>query len=671
MVLLLVVLLSSLPSFGEGSCNSDWEVLERGVSYCRKVERQTGDLQFSIEERGRIRGNFGSKPMENEYKLFEAGLKLKGALGGSSSACGLNVFANYLYGLKTNIKALESFLEDWSKSAPAVALYALATYLPVAKEALLGIEMISNAVASLRGFTCERAMQMIRQMNYTDSVLIENCIKNKMCTKDGVCSDDDDAYDSLKETNPKKWFNYYNECLSKPNLFDAISPSLKQWFASHLNYRENLYCLFWGDKPYHQVISDLPDSWTSGGLTERAKILAFALLPSFEFSTGLGDEKAKIQVGGLELLNEKQDLRKLLEKMLGEELETDVMELVDKVFSGHAVCSQHGVSSAECSSALEDSAKAIRNFEKKWNVEVGKALDVINLIGEVEAILEKRRAEGDPYAVEVLRDVFVAMRSYYVPVVQKQVFLEVKRALEQKYDQLIATAIAKSKLGSSFGCKPSGDSSGSGSGGSGSGSGGSGEGGGSSGGGGPTDKDAEKVITVLMENRKTMRDMLDSTGEKLGIKNLNEYDFYKRFKDAFYEAVKKIFPVDEEGWIDLGKTQDGSSRFVKLDDNLNLFKRTVSLEANLEGIDLGELERAMGFTTPSPSGGEEEGGGGVIPLNTYRFIALLLTTASSVALLYSSATALLRKDLAQAGIRFLASLLLASLGYVLLKKIPL
>jgi len=183
------------------------------------------------------------------------------------------------------------------------------------------------------------------------------------------------------------------------------------------------------------------------------------------------------------------------------------------------------------------------------------------------------------------------------------------------------------------------------------------------------------MLELLMEQRKTMREILDSTADKLGIKNVNEYELLSRFKDAFYRAVEKRFVVDEDGWISLGRTEDGSYEYAKLDENGNVFWKKVGLEADLN-VDFGKLERALEVGSSPPE--EEEGGGGggggkfssPIPLNTYRFIALLLITASSVALLYSSTTALLRKDLAQAGIRFLASLLIASLGYVLLKTIP-
>ena len=456
--LFVMVLLSTSVSYA--LCSSGWEIIEGGKVVCQRIEEK-GEGYYRIEERFKFTGDFTAKPMKKEYRFFEGSVQARA--GSSSSACGLNVFANYLYGLKENIKALEMFLQDWKNSAPALLLYALATYLPVAKEALMGIEMVSNTVASLRGFTCQRAMQMIRQMNYTDSILVQNCIKNKLCENEGYCSDAD--YDTARATDPEKWFQYYEECLNEPNLFDVVPTKVKNWFEEKLNYRKNLYCLFWGDKSYEEVIADLPDAWSTGGIKERAKILAFALLPSFEFSVGVGDEKAKIEVGALELNpGEPADVRKLIDKMLKQELRSDVSELIDQTFLAYQTCFSSGVTSSSCSSALSTLASAIDNFEKKWNVDIDSILEEIDMLARVEAILNAQREAGDPEAGRALAELLMSIQSSYIKTVQKKVYLEVRRALEQQYDQLIAAALAQKNLGSSAGCKKSSGSGGGGSG---------------------------------------------------------------------------------------------------------------------------------------------------------------------------------------------------------------
>ena len=456
LVLVAISFLSGVGSFAFALCSSGWEVVESGKAVCQKIE-ESGPGYYRREERFTYREDIlKAKPMQREYRLFEG--SFAGRAGAGSSACGLGVFANYLYGLKYNIKAFEQFLNDWTQAAPALILYALATYLPVAKEALLGIEMISNAVASLRGFTCERAMQMIKQMNYTDSILIENCVKNKLCSNDEYCSDSD--YDRARETNPEKWFRYYNECLNSPNLFDVIPTGVKKWFAEKLNYRKNLYCVFWGDRPYSEVIADLPDAWSMGGIKERAKILAFALTPSFEFSTGVGRERAKIQIGALEVVpGNPSDVRQLVDKMMKEDLSKDINDLVGQTLRAYQTCFSAGVTSSACSTAMSNLATAIDNFENKWNVEIDNILEEIDKLAQLQAFLERRIRDGDTLLAKRAAEYIAKRYDFLSKKIQYQVYLEVRRALIQQFNQLIATATAQKNLGSSAGCGSSSSSS--------------------------------------------------------------------------------------------------------------------------------------------------------------------------------------------------------------------
>ncbi|HIQ49199.1 MAG TPA: hypothetical protein EYH58_06190, partial [Aquifex aeolicus] len=124
-----------------------------------------------------------------ETRIFYRGFSpddvtlFKGKIGsgiGSGNACGLQAGLNFFYGLKTSLEGIMEFIEDWKSSATAVALYALATYLPVAKEALLGANTLSNFLARLRGFSCSQAMEAIKEFNYTDSWLIKKCIARKL-----------------------------------------------------------------------------------------------------------------------------------------------------------------------------------------------------------------------------------------------------------------------------------------------------------------------------------------------------------------------------------------------------------------------------------------------------------------------------------------------------------
>lgn len=195
-------------SMGFASLCPDIGFLQDSESVCYK-EVKKGNGEYEIEEKYQIKGSIlKAKPMKREYEIFKG--KAGAKWGTDGSACGLNVFANYLYGMKTNIKALKDFIEDWSQSLPAVSLYALATYMPVAKEVLMGAEMMSNAVAKLQGFNCQTAMQYIKEMNMTDSVLVKRCVVT-LAKRDGV---NVTSYDSLKKTDPDKWYKWYKTCVN-------------------------------------------------------------------------------------------------------------------------------------------------------------------------------------------------------------------------------------------------------------------------------------------------------------------------------------------------------------------------------------------------------------------------------------------------------------------------
>uniref|UniRef100_A0A7C5SXV1 Uncharacterized protein n=1 Tax=Thermocrinis ruber TaxID=75906 RepID=A0A7C5SXV1_9AQUI len=141
----------------------------------------------------------------------------QGQIGGGLSppvgACGINAASSFLHGLASvvNLGGLQEFITNWQNAGTAVALYALATYLPVAKEVLLGANMLSNFVAQLRGFSCSQAMEAIKEFNYQDSFLIKRCIARKL----GISAEEVDV---KKSSEPEKWYEAYKQCLNSASL---------------------------------------------------------------------------------------------------------------------------------------------------------------------------------------------------------------------------------------------------------------------------------------------------------------------------------------------------------------------------------------------------------------------------------------------------------------------
>ncbi|WP_457601564.1 hypothetical protein [Hydrogenivirga sp.] len=445
-------------SLGFASLCPDIGFFKDAKSTCYKYEGKSPDGTYRIEEK--VQTNIPiirSKPMKQSYELFRG--KAGANWGANGSACGLNVFANYLYGLKTNIKALESFIEDWTQSIPAVALYALATYMPVAKEVLMGAEMLSNAVARLQGFNCQTAMKYIREMNMADSVLVKRCVMT-LAKKDGTDVSD---YDSLKKTDPDKWWGWYKRCLNEGSVFDLLEPSDKSEWQKKLSLRRTIRCALFGDKPWSEIVKDMESGWTTGSIAERAKVLLYVTAPEFEFSgaaTGLG----KVKLGGEGISfgsgDTVSDIRSLLDELLNQQLSTDISSLIDVALNAHISCTSTSTTPEACDTLLSDLEKEINTFEKKWNVDLGDTLDELEVIAKIQSAI-LARADEDPSAYSHLAEFIANIRDEFATRFKKQIYQEIKTQLLMQVDGIVAQLRAQKRLGSSADlCKSSGSAKG-------------------------------------------------------------------------------------------------------------------------------------------------------------------------------------------------------------------
>lgn len=176
---------------------------------------------------------------------------------------------------------------------------------------------------------------------------------------------------------------------------------------------------------------------------------------------------------------------------------------------------------------------------------------------------------------------------------------------------------------------------------------------------GPTQKSEDDVIKVLRENKKTMLDLLDATAEELGIKNVSNQELCQMWRKSFYQIVRKKLTVDKDDWIYLGE-DGGVSRYVKYDENCNVLVREVEISAS-PTVDTSRVKRAEEIpSTPTTT---------TTTWTAFGFIGFILVVLSSIFLLYGTAEALMRKDLAQAGIRSLMFIVLVTIGYFLIKML--
>jgi hypothetical protein len=185
-----------------------------GLMLFTPVSQTLGD---SIEIRGDLYNKLGLPRGEEpgDLTLFQG--KLGGGLTPPVGACGLNAASSLIAGLEgvANLGGLQGFINNWQSAGTALALYGLATFLPVAKEVLLGANMLSNFVAQLRGFSCSQAMEAIKEFNYQDSYLIKRCIARRL----GISAD---QVDVVKSSNPNEWYDAYRRCLNSTSLTELL-----------------------------------------------------------------------------------------------------------------------------------------------------------------------------------------------------------------------------------------------------------------------------------------------------------------------------------------------------------------------------------------------------------------------------------------------------------------
>lgn len=291
---------------------------------------------------------------------------MSGKVGGGltpTPACGIAANLSFFYGLKQNLEGLQEFLTNWANSATAVLLYALATSLPVAKEALLGANTLSSFMANLRGFNCSRVMEAIKEWNYTDSVLVKACIRRKLGLKDLA------DVDEFKNKSPSEWWNAYKECLSSASIWDLLGGetqgylsfvSPKQWAKCFLKVKDSY--------GYEDVMN--------ADLTTKAKYFLYWILPDLKASA---DGIVRIET------------KKIKDPVTGEERNADVLTLLETYKESFREDYEKLIEELkEADLSNEDEIKEkLREFGKKYGLD----LEELDMLVEVTVRLYKELEE--------------------------------------------------------------------------------------------------------------------------------------------------------------------------------------------------------------------------------------------------------------------------------------
>jgi hypothetical protein len=309
----------------------------------------------------------------------------------SVGACGINTLQSYIAGLAntSNLSGLSGFIKDWQSAGTAAALYGLATYLPVAKEALLGANTLSNFVAQLRGFSCSQTVETIKEFNYQDSFLIKRCIARQL----GISVDEVDLTDMeglekrYGENGGKdwatKWQDAYKYCLNSTSLVDLFMPPDKnrdkaieeaKKYLSSISPRSLARCYLGVNK----VLT--LDEIAKADIQTRAKHFLYMILPDISM-----DSKERLSVSTVKIVDTDGKERPAtvadVMNIHTEDFERNFNKLIEDL---------KGVVKYDMDyeSALEAVKAPLEEFEEKYGITAQDLAGILILVLKMRAFME-------------------------------------------------------------------------------------------------------------------------------------------------------------------------------------------------------------------------------------------------------------------------------------------
>jgi hypothetical protein len=400
-------------------------VLLTGAMLFAPVSQTLGD---SIEVRGDLYNQLGLPRSDGpgDLNLFQG--KLGGGLTPPVGACGLNAGFSFLYGIRNSLGELDKFITNWRNSLTAVALYGLATYLPVAKEVLLGANMLSNFLAQLRGFSCTQAMETIKELNYQDSFLVKKCIARRL----GISDEDVNV---LKERNPEEWYDAYKACLSSASLVDLFGGKGEaEKYLSFISPRSLARCYLGVNR------TPAPEEVANADLNTKAKYFLYMVLPDITLDsngllkvqtvqitdpkTGQTRPATMIDVMNLHVQNFEEDYKKLIEDL----------KPVIKYEMGH-------------DSALEVSKPYFEEFERKYGIGGEDMSPALIMVLRMRDYLEKNKDKDLTYAAD-LQSVDYFLEEYFKRIYLDKALQRLEAALDEYLIRLKQAEAMRKSVGS-------------------------------------------------------------------------------------------------------------------------------------------------------------------------------------------------------------------------------
>jgi hypothetical protein len=392
-------------------------VLLAGLMLFTPTFQAVGD-NIRIEVRGdlydRLRLPTGGGP--GDLTLFQG--QFGGGLTPPVGVCGINAASSFIAGLSSiaNLGGLQEFINNWQSAGTALALYALATYLPVAKEVLLGANMLSNYVAQLRGFSCAQAMEAIKEFNYQDSYLIKRCIARRL----GISAD---QVDVVRSSDPDKWYSAYKACLNSASLVDLLGGQDEaRRYLSFISPRSLARCYLGVDR------EPTPEEIANADLQTRAKYFLYMVLPDITL-----DGNGLLRVRTVEIVDPQTGQRRpaTMIDVMNLHVETfvkDYEELIEKLKS--EIKFEMGYKEA-----LEASKPYFEEFERKYGIIVKDMAPAMILLLRMRDYLQ-RNVDRNPGNITYIADL-KAIDNYIEDTFMKVYLDEALRRLEEALDNYL------------------------------------------------------------------------------------------------------------------------------------------------------------------------------------------------------------------------------------------
>jgi len=270
------------------------------------------------------------------FKLYAHG-GLKGM------SCGAESLAFYNFAMDFNLQALQDLFTNWKDMAFPLAIYTLASYFPVVKEALVGAEYLADTVASLKNFNCESAMKMINTYNKKTSKIVRACVLKRVSDHSSnpipniwtaSQKDIEEAVKGVPEDEIRKAYDY---CMNNATLLDAL-PNISQInkYLQKYNPRKWLMCNYVSKLG----LRDLGDRYnadrtllTSGGdVKTLAQVFALAVTPEFI----IDEHTKKLMLKPIEVSGRPLDAA-TLEEIIQQSVDDDFNDLMSYLDSSYSL----------------------------------------------------------------------------------------------------------------------------------------------------------------------------------------------------------------------------------------------------------------------------------------------------------------------------------------------